>query len=58
MCAILRWVRAKKIQDFACSRHEESVGVIMEQEKITCNNVETVREFTYLADGFDMDWMM
>ena len=35
---------------FACSKCEGNIGETVEQEVKLCDDVETVREFTYLVD--------
>ena len=37
-------------RDFVCRRCERNSGVAMEQDE-TCNEAETLRQFTYLGDG-------
>ena len=37
--------------NFACRKCEGNIGVSVEQEEKVCDEVETVREFTYLGDS-------
>ncbi|XP_077869365.1 synaptogenesis protein syg-1-like, partial [Saccoglossus kowalevskii] len=37
-------------QSFACGRCKNGVGRVVEQEEKLCDEVETVKEFTYLGD--------
>ena len=36
---------------FTCRKCEENIGEAVEQKEKLCDEVETVREFTYLGDG-------
>ena len=40
----------KFYRDFTCRKYEENIGEAVEQDEKLCNEVETVREFTYLGD--------
>ena len=41
--------------NLACRRCEENIGEAVEWEEKLCHEVETVREFTYLADSMNAD---
>ncbi|XP_006813953.1 uncharacterized protein LOC102807557, partial [Saccoglossus kowalevskii] len=49
MCKVKR-VTQRLAQDFACGRCKNGVGRVVEQEEKLCDEVETVKEFTYLGD--------
>ena len=40
----------KASRNFTCIKCEGNIGEIVEQEEKLCEEVETVREFTYLGD--------
>ena len=37
-------------RNFVCRKYEGNIGEAVEQEEKLCDEVETVREFTYLGD--------
>ena len=41
---------AKFFRNFTCKKCEGNIGEAVEQEETLCDEVETVREFTYLGD--------
>ena len=44
-------VTPKFSRNIACRKSEWSIGETVEQEEKLCDDVETVREFTYLVDS-------
>ena len=48
--AIGKRVTPKLSGNFACSKYKENIGEAVDQEEKLCDEVETVREFTYLGD--------
>ena len=48
--AEMKWVTPKFSRDCACGKCERNIGEAVEQEEKLCDEVETVREFTYLGD--------
>ncbi|XP_002731282.2 uncharacterized protein LOC100366586, partial [Saccoglossus kowalevskii] len=49
-CAKIKRVTQRLARDFACGRCKNGVGRVVEQEEKLCDEVETVKEFTYLGD--------
>ena len=49
-CARVKRVTPKFSRNFTCRKCEENIGEAVEQEEKLCDEVETVREFTYLDD--------
>ena len=43
-------VAPKFSENFSCKKFEATVGEVVEQEEQLCNDMETVRELTYLSD--------
>ena len=49
-CAGVKMVTQKFSRNLACRKCEGNIGQAVEQEEMLCDEVETVREFTYLSD--------
>ena len=49
-CAGVKSVTPKFQRNLACRKCYWNIGEVVEQEETSCDNVETVREFTYLGD--------
>ena len=49
-CAGVKMVTQKLSRNFTCRKCEGNIGEAVEQEETLCDEVETVREFTYLGD--------
>ena len=43
-------VTQKSSRNFTCRKYEGNIGETLEQEEKLCDEVETVREFSYLGD--------
>ena len=43
-------VTQKFYGNFTCRKCEDNIGVAVEQEEKLCDEVETVKKFTYLGD--------
>ena len=50
-CAGVKRITQKFSGNFACRKCEGNIGEAVEQEEKICDEVETVREFTYLGDS-------
>ena len=50
-CARLKRVTPKFARNFSCTRCEGNIGEAVEHEEKSCDEVETVGEFTYLGDS-------
>ena len=48
-CAKVKGLTPKIHRNFTCRKHEVNMGEAVEQVEKLCNEVETVREFTYLG---------
>ena len=42
--------RVTSMRGFACNKHEDNGGSLMAQREQNCDEVESVTDFTYLAD--------
>ena len=49
-CAGVKMVTPKFSRNSTCRKCEGNIGEAVEQEEKLCDEVETVREFTYLGD--------
>ena len=49
-CAGVKRVTPKLSRNFACKKCESNIGEAVEQEEKMCDEVETVRKFTYLGE--------
>lgn len=49
-CTKMKRVTQSLAKDFVCGRCEKGVGGVVEQEEKLCDEVESVKEFTYLGD--------
>ena len=49
-CAGVKRVTSMFSTNFACRKCEGNIGEAVEQDKKICDEVETVKEFTYLGD--------
>ena len=50
-CAAVKRVTPKCSRNSTCTKCEGNIGEAVEQEEMVCDEVETVREFTYLGDS-------
>ena len=50
VCAEEKCVTSKLSRNVASSKCEENIGEAVEQEETLCDDVDTVRKFTYLGD--------
>ena len=50
-CARIKRVTLKLSRNFTCRKCEGNVEEAVEQEEMLCDEVEAVREFTYLGDS-------
>ena len=46
----MKRVTPKITRHFSCRKCDGNIGEAVEQEEILCDEVETMREFTYLGD--------
>ena len=51
MCHIVKKANKKFARSFTCTQCQGNIGEEVEQEEKLCDEVKTVREFTYLGDG-------
>ena len=50
-CTGVKMVNPKFLRNFACGKCEGNIGEAVEQEEKLCDELETVREFTYHGDS-------
>ena len=51
----MKRVTQRLAKDFVCGRCEKGVGGVVEQREKLCDEVESVKEFTYLGDKVSVD---
>ena len=54
-CAGMKRLAPKFSRNLTCKKCEVNIGEAVEQEVMLCDEVETVREFTYLGDRVSID---
>ena len=49
-CSGMKRVTSKFSRNFTCRKCKGNIGEAVDQEEMLCDEVETVREFTYIGD--------